>query len=269
MVPSVRIGTSGWIYPHWQGVFYPESCSKGKWLEHYARHFDALELNASFYRLPAGETFRKWRQRTPDGFSWAVKMNRYLTHLRRLKKAEEPLLRFYQATSALGEKLGPILIQLPPSLVYDPSLIRNFLELLDPAKKHAIEVRHASWMREEFFDVLREFKVAFCIADTAGRYPLQVAFTADFAYLRLHGSRELYASLYTEEELKGWAEKIKGWSCETWVFFDNDFQGHAVQNALELRRICGVPPVRGESREDPSGTAAQREAAVGSEAKKP
>jgi uncharacterized protein YecE (DUF72 family) len=235
----VHIGTSGWNYPHWQGVFYPKDCPRRNWLEYYARHFDVLELNASFYRLPGGETFRKWRQRTPENFVWAVKMNRYVSHIRRLKNVEGAMGRFYDAVSALGEKLGPILIQLPPSLVYERSLLDSFLELLDPSRRHAIEVRHASWMQKAFLDDLRRRNVAFCIADTAGRYPGQVAVTADFAYLRLHGSQKLYASLYTEEELRNWAGKIKDWSCETWVFFDNDAAGHAVRNALRLREICG------------------------------
>jgi len=238
LVKAVRIGTSGWIYPHWQGAFYPEDCPKGKWLEYYARHFDALELNASFYRLPATETFRKWSQRTPAGFFWAVKMNRYITHIRRLKNVEEAMSRFYEAVSALDDKMGPILIQFPPTLVYENSLILNFLDLLDPARKHAIEVRHDSWIQDEFLDQLRQRNVALCISDTAGRYPSRIAVTADFAYLRLHGSRKLYASLYTEEELRDWAEKIRGWSCETWIFFDNDYEGNAVRNALTLREIC-------------------------------
>jgi len=237
--PSVHIGTSGWNYPHWQGVFYPEDCPRGKWLEYYTRHFDVLELNASFYRLPGAETFRQWRRRTPENFIWAVKMNRYVSHILRLKNVEGAMVRFYDAVSALGDKLGPILIQLPPSLVYENSVMNSFLDLLDPSRRHAIEVRHASWIQKEFLDALSRRNVAFCIADTAGRYPGQVAVTADFAYLRLHGSRKLYASLYTEEELRDWAGKIRGWSCETWVFFDNDSEGHAVRNALRLREICG------------------------------
>jgi uncharacterized protein YecE (DUF72 family) len=235
---TVHIGTSGWVYPHWQGVFYPEGYPKRKWLEYYATHFDVVELNASFYRLPDSETFQKWRQRTPVGFVWAVKMNRYVTHVRRLKNVESAICHFYEAVLSLGDKLGPILIQLPPSLVYERSLIDGFIKLLDPSLKHAVEIRHVSWIQDEFLDRLRQFNVAFCISDTAGRYPMQIAKTADFAYLRLHGSQQLYASLYSEEELKSWAEKIGNWSCETWVFFDNDFEGNAVRNALRLREIC-------------------------------
>jgi uncharacterized protein YecE (DUF72 family) len=235
---SVRIGTSGWVYPHWQGIFYPNDYPKRRWLEYYALHFDALELNASFYRLPDSLTFQKWQQRTPAGFFWAVKMNRYVTHVLRLKNVESAINRFYGAVSSLGNKLGPILIQFPPSFVYEKSLIVSFLDLLDPSLKHAIEIRHESWMQDEFMDYLRQRNVAFCISDSAGRYPMRITVTADFAYLRLHGSQKLYASLYTEEELKSWAEKIRNWSCETWVFFDNDFEGNAVRNALRLREIC-------------------------------
>jgi uncharacterized protein YecE (DUF72 family) len=234
---TLRIGTSGWVYPHWQGIFYPDDYPKNKWLEYYALHFDALELNASFYHLPNPVTFEKWKRRTPAGFVWAVKLNRYVTHVRRLKNVETAMHRFYEAVALLGNKLGPILIQLPPSLVYEKSLIDNFLDILHPSLKHAIEIRHASWMQDEFMDCLRQRNVAFCISDTAGRYPMRIEMTADFAYLRLHGSQQLYASLYTEEELKSWAEKIRAWSCETWVFFDNDSEGNAVRNALRLKEI--------------------------------
>lgn len=238
LFPSVRIGTSGWIYPHWQGRFYPLECPKAKWLEYYARHFDVLELNVSFYRLPDAETFRRWSARTPAGFIWTVKMNHYITHILRLKNVEEAMSRFYDAVSSLDDKLGPIVIQLPPSLIYENSLVRHFLGLLDLSRKHAIEVRHGSWVQDEFMELLRQHNVAFCISDTAGRYPMRTAVTADYVYLRLHGSRRLYASLYTEEELRGWAEMIRNWSRETWVFFDNDFEGNAVRNAIRLREIC-------------------------------
>ena len=237
MHSSVRIGTSGWDYPHWQEIFYPEDCPKTKWLEYYTRNFDVLELNASFYRLPTAETFGKWRQRSPSGFFWAVKMNRYVTHIRRLKNVAEAMSRFYEVVSFLGDKLGPILIQLPPNLLYDNFLLLDFLNLLDPSLKHALEVRHASWIQDEVLHILHQRNVAFCISDTAGRYPMKLAVTADFAYLRLHGSRVLYASLYSEEELRAWADTISEWACETWVFFDNDFGGNAVRNALRLREI--------------------------------
>jgi uncharacterized protein YecE (DUF72 family) len=237
MRPDIKIGTSGWTYPHWKGPFYPEKQAKSKWLEYYAEHFDTVELNATFYRLPKIETFEKWRQRTPASFLWSLKASRYLTHVRRLKDPEEPLNRFYDAVKGLGTKLGPILFQLPPGLNFDPDLLQNFIEHLDTSRSHAIEVRHASWLNDIFFHSLETHNIAFCISDTAGRYPYSETVTADFVYIRLHGSKILYRSLYTEEELALWVEKIKGWKRKTFVYFDNDFEGYAVHNARRLKEL--------------------------------
>jgi len=234
---SVRIGTSGWTYSHWQGRFYPEDWPKAKWLEYYARNFDTVELNATFYRLPKVVTFENWFKRTPAGFLWAVKASRYITHIKRLTEADEPLKRFYDLVRHLGTKLGPLLFQLPPSLKYDADLVKTFLEHLDPSFRHAIEVRHPSWLNSEFFRQLEENNTAFCISDTAGRYPFREEITADFAYIRLHGSRTLYASEYTQEELETWAKKIAGWGRETFVYFDNDFEGYAITNARQLKHL--------------------------------
>ncbi len=233
----IRIGTSGWNYPHWQGVLYPAGRARTKWLETYAEQFDTVELNASFYRLPKETTFAGWKQRTPEGFIWAVKASRYLTHIKRLKEPRDPLEKFYGAASALKEKLGPVLLQFPPGLRFDEHLFRDFCSCLDTRYRHTIEVRHKSWIDERVFDILRRHNIALCIADTAGTYPCHEEITADFIYMRLHGSRELYASAYTEDELNAWAEKIKGWGRDTYVYFDNDNHGYAVTNALRLRKI--------------------------------
>jgi len=234
-----RIGTSGWVYPHWKGRFYPEEWPKGKWLEFYARNFDTVELNTTFYRLPKESTVENWFTRTPDEFVWALKASRYITHIKRLADADEALRRFYALAGSLEFKLGPLLFQLPPSLKYDSHLVETFLLHLRPSFRHAIEVRHLSWLNSNFFRQLRDSNTAFCISDTAGRYPYQEEITADFAYIRLHGSQRLYASEYTEEELEIWARKIAAWGCETFVYFDNDFQGHAVKNAHQLKRLLG------------------------------
>jgi len=237
MKPDIKIGTSGWTYPHWKGPFYPEKHSKSRWLEYYTGHFDTVELNATFYRLPKTETFEKWRQRTPASFLWSLKASRYLTHVRRLKNPGEPLNRFYNAIKGLGTRLGPILFQLPPGLNFDPDLLQNFIDHLDTSRSHAIEVRHASWLNDIFFHNLETHNIAFCISDTAGRFPYSETVTADFVYIRLHGSKILYRSLYTEEELAIWAEKIKGWKRKTFVYFDNDFECYAVHNARRLKEL--------------------------------
>jgi len=232
-----RIGTSGWVYPHWKGLFYPEEWPKAKWLEFYARNFSTVELNATFYRLPTETAVEKWFSRTPDGFLWALKTSRYITHIKRLVEVDEALKRFYALAERLHTKLGPLLFQLPPSLKYDSHLVETFLQHLQPSFRHSIEVRHPSWLNSEFFGQLRDCNTAFCISDTAGRYPYQEEITADFAYIRLHGSRRLYASDYTGEELETWAKKIVTWGCETFVYFDNDFEGYAVKNARQLKHL--------------------------------
>lgn len=240
MKHSVRIGTSGWNYSHWQGPFYPQGSPKSKWLEYYTEHFDTVELNATFYRLPKPDVFRNWHDRTPSSFLWSLKASRYLTHVRRLEDPEEPLKRLYDACHHLGVKLGPILFQLPPNLVYHENLLKTFLGYLDPSCRHVMEVRHASWLNDTFLSHLEKHNIAFCISDTAGRYPYSEAVTADFVYIRLHGSGKLYKSLYSEEELTLWADKISGWHRETFVYFDNDFECHAVPNALRLKALLGV-----------------------------
>jgi len=239
-MPSIRIGTSGWTYSHWKGPFYPSDCPKNRWLEYYSRHFDTVELNATFYRQPKPITFTNWKKRTPDLFLWSVKASRYITHVKRLKDAGDSLERFYESALLLGSKLGPILIQLPPGLKYDQDLVEEFMAGLNPSLRHVMEVRNASWMNDTFFQQLESHGVAFCISDTAGRYPYKETVTADFVYVRLHGSRKLYASEYTEEELAGWAEKIGRFKADVFLYFDNDFKGYAVANARRLKQMLGL-----------------------------
>lgn len=240
MEREIRIGTSGWTYPHWQKLFYPKDWPKSRWLEYYAEHFDTVELNATFYRLPQLKTFENWRHRTPDHFLWAIKANKYITHTKRLKEPAEPLGRFYTAAFGLEEKLGPILFQLPPSLSFDEKEFQDFCRSLNRSMRHTLEVRHPSWISDRVFRILKEHNIAFCIADTAGRYPFHEVVTADFVYIRLHGSKKLYASDYSERDLRAWANKIKEWGKDTYLYFDNDFEGYAVKNAKRLKKILGL-----------------------------
>lgn len=235
-----RIGTSGWSYKHWKGLFYPPQVAASKWLNFYAGHFDTVEVNATFYRLPKYETFDKWYQETPGNFLWALKASKFITHTRRLKDPAEPLERLYRAAERLKEKLGPILFQLPPSLSFDRELFISFCMNLNHSYRHALEIRHPSWIDTRVFEILKEHRVAFCISDTAGRYPFREAITADFVYIRLHGSQKLYASDYSEEELQEWGRKIRGWDMETHLYFDNDFHGFAVKNAKRLKEILSI-----------------------------
>ena len=240
---SLRIGTSGWNYNHWRERFYPPDIAKSKWLEYYSDHFDTIEVNATFYRLPKPKTFENWYERTPENFNWAVKASKYITHTKRLKEAGEPLERFYQSVQILKEKTGPILFQLPPSFTFERERFQAFCKDLRPGYRHALEFRHASWIDESVFKILKENNIALCISDTAGRYPYCEALTADFLYMRLHGSRKLYASEYTEAELQVWAKKIREWNRDTYIYFDNDQDAHAVKNAERLKQILASPPV--------------------------
>jgi uncharacterized protein YecE (DUF72 family) len=234
---TIRIGTSGWTYKHWDWVFYPSTWPQSKWLAYYSEHFDTVELNASFYRLPKRSTFENWRSNTPNNFLWSVKGSRFVTHIKRLKNPAEPLDRLYDAVHGLKEKLGVILFQLPPNLVFDADLLMRFCKSLKPDIRHTLEVRHPSWFNDQMLEILRNFNIALCLADTAGRYPSCEAITADFVYCRLHGSKKLYVSQYSKAELKDWAEKILSWNRDTFIYFDNDAAGHAVRDAESLKKI--------------------------------
>ncbi|MDT8272474.1 MAG: DUF72 domain-containing protein [Desulfomonilia bacterium] len=236
----ISIGTSGWTYDHWRGVFYPEDIPKTRWLEFYCRAFSTVEVNATFYRHMKPSTVEKWEQNTPEGFCWSIKANRLITHIKRLRDVHEPLKRFLSSVAPLGEKLGPIIFQLPPSLAFDEGLLMTFLSLIPNHFHCALEARNRSWVNERAFSCLHQHKVAWCISDTAGRHPCYEEITADFVYLRLHGSKKLYASSYTEDELAAWAARIKGWERDTYAYFDNDFMGYAPNNALKLKALLGA-----------------------------
>lgn len=238
-----RVGTSGWSYRHWLGVFYPEGLKPAKFLEHYVKHFDCVELNASFYRLPQEKTVENWVRRTPEGFRFCLKLSRLITHRKRLVGVEEPLEAFFERFRALEEagKLGPVLVQLPPSLRFDSGMAESFFSLLRERygqHRFALEARHASWFSEESLDLLKEHGIAHVIADSGGRFPYHEAITADFVYLRFHGPGQLYASDYPDDVLKEFAHKVVGWlrwGFEVWAFFNNDVGGYAVKDALKLK----------------------------------
>jgi uncharacterized protein YecE (DUF72 family) len=240
MAKGIYIGTSGWNYEHWKEIFYPPDCPKSKWLEFYAQHYGTVELNASFYRLPKPQTFDNWRTRTPDNFLWTVKANKYITHIKRIQDIEEPLGRFFGSVELLKEKLGPILFQLPPSLSFSEEVLSRFCRQLKENYLYALEVRHASWAQKKAIDILRDHNIALCISDTAGRYPYIEENTATFNYIRLHGSEKLYVSEYTEEELNECARKIRNWSKDAYLYFDNDYGGYAIKNAKRLKEILGL-----------------------------
>ena len=201
------VGTSGWHYDHWQRRFYPEGLSRAKWLEFYAASFGTVELNNSFYRLPSETAFAHWYDLSPANFTFAVKVSRFITHIKRLKNADEAVENFVARARFLGEKLGPLLYQLPPSMHRNDEVLESFLADLPKGMKHVLEFRHQSWFDENVFEVLHKYNVGFCVFDMPSvKCPLIA--TADFAYIRFHGSSGLYSSCYSDEELADWAKKL-------------------------------------------------------------
>ena len=265
---AIRIGISGWRYEPWRGVWYPEGLPQRRELEFCARHFPTVEINGSFYSLQRPEFYESWYRDTPAGFVFAVKGSRYITHLRRLKEIEKPLANFFaQGIFELREKLGPILWQFPPMFPYKRERLAAFFKLLprsteaalrlarkrdsrlhgrsrlaidaDRPLRHAIEIRHASFMNQDFVDLLREHGIGLVVADTAGKWPRLFHVTADFAYVRLHGDVKIYTSGYTDAALSSWAQRIRAWDRDgrdVYVYFDNDVKVKAPYDALALMK---------------------------------
>ena len=232
-----HIGTSGWHYDHWRDRFYPAKLTKAEWLGFYARHFNTVELNNSFYRLPSEAAFANWYHSSPPNFTFAVKVSRFITHIKRLKNSEEPLENFITRAKILGEKLGPLLYQLPPSLHRNDEVLESFLSNLPQGMQHVFEFRHPSWLEEKVFAILHQYNVGLCVFDMPSlTCPLVV--TTDFAYVRFHGSGQLYSSCYSDKELADWAKKIANLATAlkvAYIYFNNDIEGFAVRNAETLR----------------------------------
>jgi uncharacterized protein YecE (DUF72 family) len=241
---SVRIGCSGWNYDHWRnGVFYPPRCPPREWLDYYARHFDTVEVNATFYRLPRREVVANWVQTSPPEFLFAVKMSRYITHIRRLRDLGAGARRFYERIAPLvhSPKLGPVLWQLPGNFRRDDELLADALARL-PRGRHCFEFRHESWFAPEVYELLRSAGAALVIGDDPRR-PFQThELTADWTYLRFHRGARGRRGNYSESELEGWARRIEGWrrKVDVYAYFNNDWEGFAVRNALWLRERFAV-----------------------------
>jgi len=239
---EVRIGTSGWVYPHWRETFYPKGLPQSRWLEHYAERFNTVELNNSFYRQPARATFERWRRAVPDDFVYAVKLNRFLTHLKRLNVDRALVARSYDTMAGLGPKAAVVLVQLPARFRFDAERATRFFSVVAPRRRrHALEPRDASWLTDEAIAVLRARRVALCIIDTPN-WPTRGAVTADFVYLRFHGQTRLYGSSYDDEALRAWAERIRAWrdtGLDVYAYFNNDERAYAPRDASRLRELVG------------------------------
>lgn len=240
MGASVRIGTSGWAYPHWRGRFYPRDLPAARWFAFYAARFDTVELNNPFYRQPSLEQFRRWRRAAPPGFAYAVKLNRFITHVRRLDVDAPTIARSYDTMAGLGPSLAAVLAQLPPRWHFAPDRLDTFFAAVRRRRRrHAIEPRDGSWITDEALDALRAHRAALCVIDTP-RWPSRVAVTADFVYLRFHGPRGLYSSPYDAGLLREWSARIRGWRADgldVLAYFNNDAHAYAPRDATKLREL--------------------------------
>jgi uncharacterized protein YecE (DUF72 family) len=234
---TVHVGTSGWHYKHWVGDFYPARFPPAKMLAWYAREFQTVEINNSFYRLPEERTFKDWANTVPPGFLFAVKASRFLTHIKRLKDAEDPINLFFSRARHLGPHLGPVLFQLPPRWKADPGRLRDFLEVLPKNYSYVIEFRDDTWYTQEVYRLLQQHNVALCVHDWHTE-PWKQELTANFSYVRFHGTGGRYAGNYPDHVLQKWATKIEDWSDrlgQIYLYFNNDVGGHAIRNARTLR----------------------------------
>ena len=292
---NTRIGISGWTYPPWRGVFYPEGLAQKRELEYASRQVNTIEINGTFYSMQRPESFQKWYDATPPDFIFAVKGSRFITHMKKLKDVDAALANFFaQGVLRLADKLGPILWQFPEQMRFDAAKFDAFMRMLPAdttaaaklAKKHdhrlndrawtravrrqpirhAFEIRHESFLCDEFVALLREHGAALVFADSAGKWPYVEDVTADFVYLRLHGSTQLYTSGYTDPELDRWARRVKSWQAGSeprdatriagrdpdpqprgaFIYFDNDAKVHAPFDAMKLRGR--LAPARGKRR---------------------
>jgi uncharacterized protein YecE (DUF72 family) len=289
---ELRIGISGWTYAPWRGVFYPKGHVQKRELEYASRQMNSIEINGTFYSLQKPASYRKWAEETPDDFLFSVKGPKYITHMKKLIDVQTPLANFFASgVLLLGKKFGPILWQFPPWWHYDEEKLEEFLQLLprttekaaELASEHtlknkdgfwtrpvvnkklqyAFEPRHSSFFTESFIRLLRKYNAALVFADSAGKWPFAEDLTADIVYIRLHGSKELYASGYTDEELDRWAERIKLWmngdepqdaklispeeskpkkERDVYLYFDNDIKVHAPFDAIHLSELLVAAP---------------------------
>jgi uncharacterized protein YecE (DUF72 family) len=242
-VKKLHIGTSGWSYKDWKGLYYPEGLKPAEWLTFYAKQFDITEINTSFYHLPRKQTALNWAAKVPAGFRFCPKISRYLTHMKKLHEPEEPLQRFFEVFEPIKDVLGPVLVQLPPSLKFDYELAENFFKILNKDYKEfefALEVRHNTWLENDSLDLMAKYNVAFVISQSGVNFPYAEVVTAKNIYIRFHGPGALYASSYSAEMLQDFAGKFKHWIKEghtIWAFFNNDYFGHAIQNAQRLKDL--------------------------------
>ncbi len=241
-IPNLYIGTSGWSY-RWQELFYPAEIKSADYLAFYADRFNTTEINSSFYHFTMAKTIEKWLANTPSYFRFSPKLNQEITHTRKFVDIDEPLEKFMSRFLLMGNRLGPVLIQIAASFHFDRYVAEDFYKTLRdkyPTQPFALEVRHKTWFTEESLDLLRDYQITFVIASAGKRFPgLEIA-TTDTVYFRLHGDEKLYASAYSDEKLEKYAFMIKDWLMtgkEVWVYFNNTITGNAITDAQKLRQL--------------------------------
>jgi uncharacterized protein YecE (DUF72 family) len=240
----IHIGTSGWSYKHWIGIYYPPDLAATAWLHFYATDFNITEINTSFYHLPKTATTKGWKDKVPKGFMFCPKISRYLTHMKKLNDPEESMERFFDAFTPLKRKTGPVLVQLPASLGFNKEKAEYFYQLCKkkyPYYRFALEVRHKSWLEKESVNLMKQYNIAFVIAQSGMGFPYAELITAQHIYVRFHGPGNLYASSYSDKQLKEFASLFKKWKASghsIWAFFNNDIHGYAIKNAKRLVSLC-------------------------------
>ena len=236
---GIRIGCSGWVYKHWRGIFYREGLPQRLWFARYSEEFDTVEINNSFYRLPSGDTFEKWRKQAPAGFCYSVKANRYLTQAKKLKDCEEPLERMMSAVRCLGDRLGPILYQLPPSMRLNLDRLESFVKILPKDVSNVFEFRNKSWYVPETYSLLDRYGASLCVHDMTGCTSERIG-VGSIAYVRFHGGEGKYWGRYSDECLLAWTDWILDQSRQgrgVWCYFNNDIHGHAIEDARTLKSM--------------------------------
>lgn len=233
-----RIGCSGYHYDAWKNKFYPEGLEKEKWFDYYTEHFDTVEINNSFYKLPEKKNFETWYKNSPDKFLFTLKGSRYVTHMKKLKNIEDPVQEFQKRASLLKEKLGCILWQLPGNQHMDLKKLEKFGEVLSNEFTHVIEFRHETWFHPEVYDLMNDKKLTFCILSAPNGLPAKVVSTSDTGYMRFHGKTDWYRYDYSEKELHDWYMRLSHLNVKKlFIYFNNDYMAHAPGNALTMKKM--------------------------------
>lgn len=240
---NIHVGTSGWSYSKWKGLFYPQKLPSAKWLNYYTEFFSTTEINGSFYRLPTIETVEKWTAQVPDDFIFCAKMSRFLTHMKKLREPEEPVERFFSVFEPMRQKIGPVLVQLPAMLRFNYDVAEHLYRLLKfnySRYTFVMEVRHSSWLTEESLTLMTAFDIGLVISQSGNVFPYSEIITAKDIYVRFHGPGYLYASAYSDEMLQAFAFKFQQWEADghhVWAYFNNDVNGYAPDDAQRLQQM--------------------------------